>query len=177
MGCNFTEVISLTANVCTILAFGVAAHLWWTWKKQHNYSFTRDKIFEAEIAISKLHTAHMSYVHEYFEYKLADLKTNEVFDPPYYQQKFRDAQNSIDKYANEYDVALHSLSVLDVGYPKDKIKNFMKLDSFYTSYMNKLNEFEDTETLTAYFWDKALPEMQDSRKQAIASLTKIRKEL
>ena len=48
------EVISVFANLMTIIGVGLAMYVAAIWKAQQNYSFVRDKIFELEIAVSEL---------------------------------------------------------------------------------------------------------------------------
>ncbi|WP_171076860.1 hypothetical protein [Acinetobacter baumannii] len=43
---SFEKIISLLANIATILGAILAFVVWSTWKEQQNYSFTRDKIFK-----------------------------------------------------------------------------------------------------------------------------------
>ena len=171
------EAISLIANICTIVAFIIAVHLWLTWKKQQNYSFERDKIFEAELAVSKLHTALMNYISEHYNYKLKDIPSSTVIDPPYYQHRFREAESLIQSLSVEYELAIHALSVLEVAYSKDEIISYFMLDSYYMDLVKQINECEETESLTQLYWKKMIPEMMSKRSKASKHLANIRKGL
>lgn len=168
------EAISLIANICTIVAFIIAVHLWLTWKKQQNYSFTRDKIFEAELAVSTLHTAHMNYVSKHHAYKLKDLQTTEVIDPPFYQQLFREAEQLVQSSSVEYDLAIHSIRVLGVNYSEEEILSYVLLENYYMNFVNQINECESVQELSKLYFEKIAPEMIETRNGASKHLKIIR---
>lgn len=175
MSC-ISEIVSFVANLCTIAAFVIAVILWRTWKKQQNYSFTRDKIFEAELAVSKLHTAQINYFSKHYEYKLKDIPATKVIDPQYYQRIFREAEQLVQSLSVEYDLAIHSLRVLEVNYSEDEIISFIMIESYYMDFVNQINQCEDTESLIKFYWT-AISQMVETRKKASKHLASIRKDL
>lgn len=169
-----SEILSLVANLCTIAAFAIAFYVWWTWKDQQNYSFTRDKIFECELVTNKVHTSLMKYINEFYSYKLKDIPSKKPIDPPYYQAIFRNCENEYKPLLNSYDIALSTLFILKIKFSSEILINYKFLENEFDGYINELSKAETTEELIHLYWNSILPKMQDNRKKALEHLEKLR---
>lgn len=114
------EVISLIANVCTIIASWIAFQVWRSWKKQQNYSFKRDKIFEVEFAISKMYSTLETYYEQYKIIKAAYIANNSIpLDPRYIHQQLKELDIEFEKYLSRYTEAVYSLEILEIEVPEN----------------------------------------------------------
>lgn len=172
-----SNIISIVANLCTIAAFGIAVHLWRTWKKQQNYSFTRDKIFEAEIAVVKLYTVLMQLVELNYKHKLQVISFSQTPPPEYFKNLIDDLNFQVVDYLKAYDLAIYTLEVLDLDYSNEVlIHNQILYNSFHV-YMEQMHFKTTTENLIEYFWNVVTPEMINKKKTAMKHLAELRKSI
>ncbi|WP_336151165.1 hypothetical protein [Acinetobacter ursingii] len=177
MVCTISELVSLLANICTVIALVLAIYLWSTWKKQQNYSFMRDKVFEAEIAVAKAYTVLMQLVEYDYNYRLQLINMSNTPPPEYYKNQRDNLNLQIENYLKEYDFAIYSLEVLGLGISKDILINYQILQNNFGNYMDQVRFKKTTEELINYFWNSAIPEMQDRKKNAMTHLSKLRKSI
>lgn len=122
------DIVSLIANICTIAAFCVAVHVWLTWKKQQNYSFKRDKIFEVEFAISKMYSTLETYYEQYKILKAAYMANNSIpLDPRYIHQQLKELDIEFEKNLSRYTEAVYSLEILEIEIPENLFINQEKI--------------------------------------------------
>lgn len=137
---SFKEWVSLLANIGTIIALVIAAITWWTWKKQQNYSFVRDKIFECELVFAQLLTCLENYF-EIFEREVP-------FHPNRLNTKNLELTNvllnrtreKLEPLWLEYELALYSLDVLNVNYARENLSNRSIYESRFKSYIQKFSD-------------------------------------
>ncbi len=177
MGHCLFESIALVSNIATIMGFLIALHLWVNWKKQQNYSFNRDKIFEAEIAVSKAYTSLMNYMQLTYEQQLRKLEKSMVVDQNSHQALLEKTVIDIKENLNNYDLAVHTLSVLNVKYTKEILINKHFLNNQFMSYCEQMHYKKTSKDLIQYYWNDVLPEMQSKRSLATKHLADLRIEI
>lgn len=135
---NCFEIISLIANVCTILAFLAAFYLLMIWKKQHNYSFARDKIFEVELIYAKLLTSmegYLVYYKDEFPFPPNRIGLDVLDITNVFLKRYR---AEINEYAIKYEEALFALSILNVKYNKDLVVEAFIAKSHFEKYLEQI---------------------------------------
>lgn len=173
----FGSVISIVANLCTIAAFAIAVHLWRTWKKQQNYSFTRDKIFEAEIAVVKLYTVLMQLVELNYKYRLQVISFSNTPPPEHFKNLIDNLNIQVIDYLKTYDLAIYTLEVLELDYSSEVLIHNQILYNNFHAYMEQMHFKTTTENLIEYFWKDVTPKMFDKKKLAMTHLSELRKSI
>ncbi|WP_151859405.1 hypothetical protein [Acinetobacter nosocomialis] len=139
------QYISIAANLMTIIGGLLAFYVFYNWKKQENYSFTRDKIFECEVIYARLLTSIQNYIEIYKEevpfspnrLNKTNLELTNVL--------LAEVRKTIDPLWNEYELSLYSLRVLEVNYNIEKLPNFIALNGQMKRYIDFLNKTETKE--------------------------------
>lgn len=139
------QYISIAANLMTIIGGLLAFYVFYNWKKQENYSFTRDKIFECEVIYARLLTSIQNYIEIY--------KDEVPFSPNRLNKTnleltnvlLAEVRKTIDPLWNEYELSLYSLRVLEVNYNIEKLPNYIALNGQMKRHIDFLNKTETKE--------------------------------
>ncbi|PJG67812.1 hypothetical protein [Acinetobacter seifertii] len=138
MGCE--QIISITANVITIIGGCLAFYVFWTWKYQQNYSFVRDKIFECELVYTRSITTIHHYMEIYkdeFPFDVNRINRNNL---ELTNVRLAETKRILESLWSEYDLALYSLNVLEINYNIDLLPNFIAINGQLNRYKRMLEE-------------------------------------
>lgn len=139
------QYISIAANVMTIIGGFLAFYVFYNWKNQENYSFTRDKIFECELIFARLLTSIQNYLEIYKdEVPFSQNRINKT-NLELTNVLLAEVRKTIDPLLNEYELSLYSLSVLEVNYNIEKLPNFIAPNGQFKRYIDLLNKTETKE--------------------------------
>lgn len=141
------ELISLIANLCTIAAFGVALHVWLTWKKQHNYSFVRDKVFESEIVVIDTYTSLVCTIQVYIECKRIYLVNNLIGDPQFLREDFKKSEALLYREFYRYKAAQTKLNSLKIKYDPDILIDYECLHLKWGDYKTQIHAVDNEHDL------------------------------
>ncbi|MCK4088384.1 hypothetical protein HCY58_15200 [Acinetobacter radioresistens] len=174
---TYFEVISLIANVCTIIASYIAFHVWRSWKKQQNYSFKRDKIFEVEFAISKMYSTLETYYEQYKIIKAAYIANNSIpLDPRYVHQQLKELDIEFEKNLSRYTEAVYSLEILEIETPENFFINREKILEDRDRLERKLSNIWDISELYNHIESEIL-RLKANKKRVLGFLKAKRKSI
>lgn len=140
------DYLSCIANVCTILGFGIACRVWYTWKKQQNYSFTRDKIFDLEFSTSSIYSVFIEMIISYTRVKVGYLQDDIRYDPLYHSAIERKIINLKEKL-DVYERGLVNLKLLELKYRESELPSKDEVDIFFKKCTDSLNHCKTKEDL------------------------------
>lgn len=131
-----TDLISLIANICTIAAFAVAVYVLAIWKKQQNYSFERDKIFELELAADQLFKESIYYIITIRD--LIESRSRGNSDKDFFEKELRLRLTNWQACLKQYDLKLSSLNVLLINFDKEILESAVKIGKYFDDIVDKM---------------------------------------
>ncbi len=170
---SFEKIISLLANIATILGAILAFVVWSTWKEQQNYSFTRDKIFECELAFAKLITAIENYLRIYEkEVPFSRNRINRT-NLELTNVLLGEARKELDQLWGKYEIALYSLEVLNIKYKKECLANVSVIQNRLEKYKQTFNNSLTSEEVKSSSED-IFGRLANEKANGLEELRKIR---
>ncbi|RZG47028.1 hypothetical protein [Acinetobacter wuhouensis] len=166
------EFISLIANICTIVGFFVAVHLLCIWKKQQNYGFERDKVFELELATDQLFKESIYYIITKRDIIKARLEGN--FDRIYFENEMRLRLTNWQICLKEYDLKLSSLNVLKKNYDKEILVTATQIQNHFDEIVDKMHNELDAQKAIQDFDQKYIIQANVAKELVLTHLREIR---
>lgn len=175
---DYSNFISNFAELCTIAAFFIALIVWITWRNPQNYSFKRDKIFEAEFAVSKMYSALEFYYEKYKVTKAEYICNNSrPLDPRYLHQGLLELEAEFQKCINGYIEALYCLSILEVSQPKEFFFSKKEIQEEKDRFLIELNAIWNVNELYDLIDNKILLKLNKNKVNALGYLKKVRESI
>ncbi|UOG18706.1 hypothetical protein [Acinetobacter sp. PK01] len=178
---DFQEYVALFSNICTILAFILALILFIKWKRQHDYSFIRDHLFDLEKSFFEAHVLHLTVMVKYCSFRIFELQNENSSKIEIEEKKY---QESYDQFKNKYwSYQTNYNLLLNMDRNSEFFINPLRLSLINSDLDYKFNEFKlsvdnktDIDDLKEYLSD----EVEKLRKSAVEILVymgDIRKDL
>lgn len=136
------DKIELFANICTITGFILAVCIFLTWRNQQNYSFTRDKIFEAEIIVKKIENSFKNYLEIKTNFLLG--KNDPGFDSDYTKKRLSVMEENSVELLTEYSNVLSALEIINVKFDKEILIDEFALSANLGRHIRDINEAQDS---------------------------------
>ncbi|NNP75518.1 hypothetical protein A7P54_03675 [Acinetobacter sp. Ac_3412] len=108
-----------------------------TWKKQQNYSFKRDKVFDLELIINKIKGIEIAYLDLYTSHLLTLAKQQNPSSLPH---QLTILSNDLLLAINEYSTAKEALDIINVNYNKGKIISKNKMQANFSRVRSILSK-------------------------------------
>ncbi|WP_353166093.1 hypothetical protein [Acinetobacter sp.] len=173
---DFQNWVALLANIGTIIALIIAFVTWITWKKQQNYSFVRDKIFEVELVYARLLTSMQNYLN-IFKDELPFKPNRIAIEAIDITNVFlREHREDINKYTSQYEDALFRLYILEVKYKEEFVANHSIIHSRFDRYISKLKECK-TEEAVLLLHQEFNQLLVDEKMKGLEELQRVRREI
>lgn len=152
---DFQQWVSLVANFATIIGLFIALRVWRTWRKQQNYSFIRDKLYEQEQCLANLLISFAVSIEDYFSLREKELSADNEQEIENSRKAFELSYTTFKN--NSYMYEANNLMILGFdfkfvsGYKLERIHlEAIKLNSIhkrFDRFRNETNKIESLETI------------------------------
>lgn len=149
---DFQQWVSLIANLATILGLIIAFRVWRTWRKQQNYSFIRDKLYDQEQCLANLLISFAVSMDDYFSLREKELSAKNEQEIENARKVFELSYNTFKN--NSYMYEANNLMILGfdfkfvTGYKLKSIHlEAIKLNSIHKRFDRFRTEINKIESL------------------------------
>lgn len=99
---DFQQFVSLLANISTVIALIMAIILYWKWRKQQNYTFIRDHIFDLEKSLSQTYLLLLDAMTKYCSLRILELQNESSSKIETEEKKYQESYNLFLKNSFSY---------------------------------------------------------------------------
>jgi hypothetical protein len=170
------EIISLLANIATLLGFIFALYVFFQWKRQSNYSFNRDVIFESELATLDTYVALITNVQTYSECKKIYLISGNDQDPQYLRQDYIETKKQFDLKIQHYQENVVKLNIININLNTSVFLSKEDIVNKQEGFIAKIHAISDPEEIPQKLNDIIL-EISLLSNNATKFLSKTRKNI
>ncbi|WP_336948649.1 hypothetical protein [Acinetobacter junii] len=141
------ETISLLANIATLLGLIFAIYVFFQWKRQSDYSFKRDVIFEAELATLDTFAALITTIQTYSECKRIYLVNGNNQDPQFLRQDYIEKKKQLDQKIQTYHENLVKLNISNINLDESIILNKNNMISKFESIITDIHAINNPDDI------------------------------
>lgn len=178
---DFQQVVSLLANISTVIALFMAIILYLKWRKQQNYTFIRDHIFDLEKSLSQTYLLLVDAMTKYHSFCELELQNESSSKIETQEKIYQESYNLFLKNSLSYQANYNLL--FNINGRHEFFINPIRLDSICPDLDSEFKKFQlfaknetDIDSLKIYFSN----EIQNINKgfvQALVHMGEIRNSL
>lgn len=141
------ESVSFLANIATVLGLIFAIYVFFQWKRQSDYSFNRDVIFESELATLDTYAALITTLQIYSECKKIYLVNGNDQDPQYLRQDYIESKKQLDLKIQRYQENLVKLHISNINLNLNIILSKEDITTKLASFITEIHAIRSPEEI------------------------------